>query len=169
MMFDFWNFYKGLLQRTDYFDDYWDTFPKGRHMRFKSETLALLEKVINTRNSEELASVLSIIYNDGADRDFTRLLLRLLKENWHKSEEDVVGILELIKDPLSVGKLYEVAINIPDYDDMRALAKKCMWALSSIETPEAIEKLKLLKEFDDPIIRENASFHLDTVANKPQL
>ena len=165
-MFDFWNFYKGLLKRTDYFDNYWDKFPQGRQLRFKSETLSLLKKDIENRDSKGLANTLAVIHIDGADKDFTSLLLQLLDEDWHISEEDIVSVLELIKDPRSIDKLYDVAVNVPDYDDMRALAKKCMWALSSINTPEAVGKLELLRKSNDPIIKENATFQLEEVVNK---
>jgi hypothetical protein len=165
-MFDFWNFYKGLLNRTDYFDNYWEQFPKGGLLRFKSETLSLLKNNIEKRDSKGLSNTLAVIYNDGADHDYTSVLLSLLDEDWHTSEEDIIGILELIKDPKSINKLYDVAVNVPDYDDMRAVAKKCMWALSAINTPEAIEKLKLLQKSDDPIIKENATFQLAQLVNK---
>lgn len=166
IMFDFWDFYKGLLARTDYFDKYWDKFPDGRLLRFKSETLFLLKKDVENRDSKGLFNTLAVIHNDGADSDYTDLLLSLLDEDWHSSEEDIVSLLELIKDPKSVDKLYDVAINIPEYDDMRALAKKCMWALSSINTSESVKKLILLKESNDPIIKENATFQLKEVINK---
>jgi hypothetical protein len=165
-MFDFWKFYKGLLNRVDYFDNYWDQFPQGRLLRFKTETLSLLRDNFSDKDAKGLSNTLAVIYNDGADRDFTSILLLLLDEKWHTSEEDIVGILEIIKDPKSIDKLYETAISVPDYDDMRALAKKCMWALSAINTPEAIQKLKLLQSSDDKIIKENATFQLEQVLNK---
>ncbi|MFV0328206.1 MAG: HEAT repeat domain-containing protein [Dysgonomonas sp.] len=159
-MFDFWEFYKELSVRTSYFDNYWDQFPQGRLLRFKKETLSLLRDVVEKKDAVKLSNIIAIIFNDGADKDYTDILLPLLGEKWHTSEEDIVEVLELIKDPKSVDKLYETAINIPDYDDMRSLAKKCMWALSAIKTPEAIEKLKLLQTIDDQIIKENAVFQL---------
>lgn len=165
-MIDFWEFYRGLLVRTNYFDNYWDKFPKGRLLRFKSQTLSLLKNDIKNKDSKSLSHTIAVIYNDGADSDYTDLLLFLLDEKWHTSEEDIVSILEMIKDPKSVDKLYEVAINVPDYDDMRALAKKCMWALSSINTQKSIGKLKLLQASNDPIIRENAEFQLKNMVDK---
>lgn len=33
-MFDFWKFYEGLSNRVDYFDNYWEQFPKGNSRRF---------------------------------------------------------------------------------------------------------------------------------------
>jgi hypothetical protein len=165
-MFDFWKFYNGLLNRTDYFDNYWDQFPEGERLQFKEETLSLLKENVANKNERGLANTLSVICNDGADGDYTDILLQLLDETWHVSEEDIVSVLELIKDPKSVDKLYEVALDVPDYDDMRAVAKKCIWALSAINTPEAVQKLKLLEKFDDPIIKENAAFELKQVLKK---
>jgi len=162
-MFDFWKFYKGLLNRADYFDDYWEQFPKGQHLQFKEETLSLLKENVANKDDKGLANTLAVICNDGADRDYTDILLQLLDEKWHTSEEDIISILELIKDPKSVDKLYEVALDVPDYDDMRAIAKKCMWVLSAINTSEAVQKLKMLAKSDDLIIKDNAAFQLEEV------
>jgi hypothetical protein len=164
-MFDFWKFYHGLQYRTSPIDNYWDQFPKGRNLQFKSESLGLLKDIITRKNEVEMPNILTVIYHDGADKDYTDILLSVLEDDWHKSEEDIVGILELIKDPKSVNKLYDLAINIPDYDDMRALAIKSMWALSAINTWDAKEKLKLLQKSDDPIISENATFQLEQLTN----
>jgi hypothetical protein len=166
MMFDFSKFYHGLLNRTDYFNNYWEQFPIGRLMRYKKETLALLKENIKNKDEKGLSCTIAVIYNDGADRDYTEILLSLLEESWHMLEEDIVGILEIIKDPRSIDKLYALIIDIPDYDDMRALAKKCMWALSTIKTPQAREKLVLLQGSNDPIIKENATFQLEHVINQ---
>lgn len=70
-----------------------------------------------------MSNTLAIIYNDGADCDYTDILLSLLDEKWHISEKDIVSILELIKDPKSIDKLYSVATDVPDYDEIRALTK----------------------------------------------
>jgi hypothetical protein len=160
-MFDFWKFYQGLFAREDFLDDYWDQFPEGRLLRFKKETLSLLKDTLKEKKEDSLANVLGIIYVDGADSDYTDTLLALLDEHWHIDHENIVSILELIKDPKSVDKLYEAAVNVPDDDEMRALAKKCIRAFNTINTPEAIEKLKLLSNSDDPIIKENAVFQLE--------
>jgi hypothetical protein len=160
-MFNFNKFYQGLLNRSDYFNNYWEQFPNGRLVQFKEQTLSLLRENIKNKDEKGLACTIAVIWWDGADRDYTDILLQLLDEKWHTLEEDIVNILELIKDPQSVSKLYDTAINIPDYDDMRALAKKCIWALSAINTPEAVKKLMLLQNSDDQIIRENANFQIE--------
>ena len=161
-MFDFDKFYAGLLARTNYFDNYWEQFPSGKFL-FKDKTLRLLKLNAEEKDAHGLANTLAVICRDGADSDYTAILLSLLDENWQRSEEDIVSVLEMVRDPNSVEKLYEVALNVPDYDDMRALAKKSMWALSAIGTPEAIQKLRRLACSTDPIIRENAIFQLEQV------
>lgn len=161
-MFEFWKFYKKLLNGEIYFDE----FPQERLLLFKKETLSLLKENVKNEDQEGLETTLSVLFYDGADADYTDILLQLLDEKWHTSEEDIISVLELIKDPKSVDKLYEVALDVPDYDDMRAIAKKCMWALSAVNTPEAIQKLKLLEKVDDPIIKENATFQLEEVLKK---
>ncbi|MBL7977136.1 MAG: HEAT repeat domain-containing protein [Bacteroidetes Order II. Incertae sedis bacterium] len=161
-MFEFWKFYKKLLNGEIYFDE----FPQERLLRFKKETLSLLKENVKNEDQEGLETTLSVLFYDGADADYTDILLQLLDEKWHTSEEDIISVLELIKDPKSVDKLYEVALDVPDYDDMRAIAKKSIWALSAVNTPEAIQKLKLLEKVDDPIIKENATFQLEEVLKK---
>lgn len=168
-MFDFDKFYRGLLEKAKHFnpyDDYWSQFPSGMHLKFKPETLALLKANVRNRDANGLSCILAIICHDGADKDYTDILLSLLDDHWHTAEEDIVEALEIIKDPKSIDKLYDVAIKVPDYDDMRSLARKCMYALSAINTPEAIAKLELLQGSNDPIIKENATFQLEQVVNK---
>ncbi|WP_374950992.1 HEAT repeat domain-containing protein [Mucilaginibacter sp.] len=162
MTFDFEEFYSQLLEDKIYFDD----FPKGRLSQFKSKTLPLLKKNVRERDQNGLSATLAVIYYDGGDQDYTDILLNLLDQKWHILIEDIVEVLGKIKDPKTVNKLYEVAINVPDWDEMRGLAKKCMWALSAIGTPEAIKKLEQLQSMDDWIIKENATFQLEKVIKK---
>jgi hypothetical protein len=160
-MFDFSTFYKGLFHRTDYFDGYLDKYPEGREKKNKEQIINLLNENLRLKDSGGLAHTLTVAYLDGVDEDYTDLLLYLLKQDWHQLQEDVIDILEMTKDPKSIDTLYKFAINIPDYDDGRSIAKKCIWALGSINTPEAIEKLTLLKSFDDPIIKKAAIMELE--------
>jgi hypothetical protein len=160
-MFDFQKFYNGLLHRTNFFDNYLDQFPEGRLKRYKTETLTLLKENIKNKDEKGLATTLGVIFLDGADEDYTDLLLSTLDEDWHKLKEDIISVLELTKDPKSIQRIYEAAINIPDYDDGRSVAKKCIWALGAINTASSKEKLKLLQMSDDPIIRKAATMELE--------
>ncbi|WP_374950993.1 HEAT repeat domain-containing protein [Mucilaginibacter sp.] len=162
MTFDFDDFYDKLLKRKIYFDK----FPKGQLLRYKNKTLPLLKRSVMEKDQNGLSATLAVIYHDGGDSDYTDILLDLLDKKWHILIEDIVEVLGKIKDPETVNKLYEVAIDIPDWDEMRGLAKKCMWALNAIGTPEAIKKLEQLQSMDDWIIKENATFQLEKVIKK---
>ena len=111
---------------------------------------------------EDLIAIASI---DGVDNRLTIILCELLKEHWHQRHEDIVMLLDAIKDNSSVDILYETALNIPDYDEGRSLAKKCIWALGSINTLEAKINLKLLCDVNDPIIKEAATKELIRLGN----
>jgi len=155
-MFDFDKFYNDLLTREYQPNNHWNQFPRGRLLQFKEQTLSLLKDNLKTKNSRNLEVVLALIFYDGADTDYTDDLLDLLDQYWHTCEEDIIRILEIIKDPKSVDKLYELAVNIPDWDEMRGMAKKCMWALNAINNEESFKKLLLLQQNGDPIIKETA-------------
>lgn len=129
----------------------------------KKGNLKRLQKNILDKDATSLNKTLISLFKDGVDKDFTPLLLILIDSKWHTFEEDIVNLLEEVADPRAVEKLYQVAIDIPDYDDMRALAKKCMWALRAINTKESIEKLTTLKNHKDEIISENAVFMLQNL------
>jgi hypothetical protein len=161
MMFDFYKFYKGLFERTSYFDHYLEKYPAGMGRKYKREILVLLSENIKDKNPVSLAHTLTVAYLDGADGDYTDLLIYLLDQDWHTLQEDVISILELAKDPKSIECLYRTALNIPGYDDGRSVAKKCIWALGAINTSEARDKLKQLSEINDPIIREVASMQIN--------
>ena len=128
-----------------------------------SLTPELLDEINTIRESKDdslLEYVLIIASRDGLDTRYTRVLCELLKEDWHYSHEDIVMMLEEIKDPTSISCLYETSFEVQNYDDGKSLAKKCIWALGAINTPEAREKLVLLKNTNDPIVREVATMQL---------
>lgn len=50
-----------------------------------------------------------------------------------------------------------------EFDEAFALAVKCIWALGDINTPESREKLRLLSQSDNEIIRDNAINQLNRI------
>lgn len=129
---------------------------KREQYLYKEELISQLNKVIEDKNEEILNDLISICFYDGVDKSFTLALNQLLLEDWHECHEDIASLIEKIRDIRSVEVLYQRILKIPEDDDMRALAKKCIWALKAINTPEAIDKLILLQDSDDSIIRDNA-------------
>ncbi|MBD2785034.1 HEAT repeat domain-containing protein [Xenorhabdus sp. DI] len=87
------------------------------------------------------------------------LLNKLILMQWHYKHEDLAMILQHYKHPSSVDALYQVSgfeLEYLDFDDSYALAVKCIWGLGDIGTPEAFEKLKVLSESDNEVVRENS-------------
>ena len=97
-----------------------------------------------------------VAWKDGVNNEYSDIFCKLLNEDWHYSRENIALMLKDIKDESTVKCLYSGALNIPEFDDFRSLAKKCIWALAAINTEEAKQKLYLLSRHEDPIISEVA-------------
>ena len=83
---------------------------------------------------------------------------------WHHSHEDIVIVMERLRDPRSIETLYLTALSeheYLDFDDNYALGVRCTWALGKIGTNSANEKLRLLAETENPIIKKAAIFQLE--------
>lgn len=139
--------------------DYIKKIPNNK-LLYSTEIISFIDKVRVNKNEHLLESVLLIARHDGLSYAYTPILCTLLQEDWHYSQEDVVMMLEEIKDPSSIEPLYKTAIAIPDFDDGRSLAKKCIWALGTIATTESIRRLTQLSHSEDEIIREIAFLEL---------
>ncbi|EDL57447.1 hypothetical protein [Gimesia maris] len=80
-----------------------------------------------------------------------KLLCLLLNQGWHRSHEDVASILQTLKSPESVDALFTAVNTRYDYlfyDDSTALAVKCVWALSGIDTEESRNKIEFIANHD---------------------
>lgn len=127
---------------------------------YTDELLDKFEKAVLTQDETALMYLKLISSEDGLNSKYTDILCRLLKADWYHGQEDITTMLEDIKDPASIDALYERALDIPENDDMRALARKCIWALLAINTPESIKKIELLAGLDDKYISNFAAVRL---------
>lgn len=134
---------------------------------FRKKTLGKLNEVIEQKDGKRLWDVLADCRDNGTDESFTPIFCKLLQENWHECNEEILSLLEDIKDPACIDVVYETALNIPDWDDGRGEAQKCIWVLDAIGTPEAIAKLELLAQCDDWIIRDKVKLIFDRKNNVP--
>lgn len=128
---------------------------------YKIDLIDALQRSLNDENEEELETIISICFYDGVDKDFTDVFCKLLELDWHCCHEDIVLLLEEILDPKSVHCLYKTVMNVSDYFDGRSLVKKCIWTLGAINTVEAIEKLNLMLEIEDEVIKEVVTMQLN--------
>jgi len=139
--------------------DYLEQLP-DHTFSYTDDLLIEIQEAIRHKASEYLEMLLCICSWDGVNNRYTKLLCNLLNADWHEWHEDIVMLLDEIKDPESIDSIYEIALKIPDFDDGRSLAKKSIWALGSIGTIKAMGKLKILSENEDPIINKAARLEL---------
>lgn len=120
----------------------------------------LLSEASQKRNSEFLECVLILGFKfELFTTSCLPYLEKLIVEKWHISHENLAMILQQLKSPSSVESLYKAAtLHLPylDYDDNYALARRCLWALGSINTEEAKEMIKKLAHSDEEEIRNHA-------------
>lgn len=119
------------------------------------------------QNDEELHFALLLIPDDGQYTTtdvYANILSELLQEDWHTEHEYIALMLQAIKSPKSIDALYCRCLNKPDYmdyDDSYSLARKCVHGLADINTPESLDKLRLLAKSDIEVIKEKAQKQLD--------
>lgn len=123
-----------------------------------------LELAIKEKNAEfvEAGFLIGFTYAE-FPKNIESLLCLLIVEDWHHKHEDIAMLLKDLKHPLTVDSLYNAAeIQFPylNYDDTFQFARKCIKALSEIETSNAINKLQLLSESSNSIIAEYAKKEL---------
>ena len=119
-----------------------------------------LEKAYIEKNEKNVnILILAIFVFNLYSEDFIDILCKLTKEEWHEKHEDIVFYLQKMELPSTIDCIYELAIsNFEKYrwDDNFALVRKCCYALGDINTPKAKEKLELLLQSDEEMIRKHA-------------
>lgn len=100
--------------------------------------------------------------------DIVDLVHRLVLETWHFRHEDMIRLLQEHRDPRSVAVLRDAIqlksqLGYLDYDDYGAFYKKCLWALQSIGTSEAIDLIRLCSKSSDPVLATQAAHRLTRI------
>jgi len=135
-----------------------DLYDMNKHVK------DLLNNALATQDPDDVEyPMLFASIFDLYNQDLSDILCKLLLQDWHYKHEDIVSIMQGLKNPSTVDALYLTAFKTYkylDYDEFFGLARKCTWALSDINTKEAIEKLKLLAQSDNPLIKSYAEKRL---------
>ena len=117
------------------------------------------EQAFFQKSEDKIDDLVSIVIFFKLEVEFADILCRLSKEEWHNEHETIASIFQWIHLPRTIDCIYELAIsNFEKYrwDDNFALVRKCCFALGDINTPKAKEKLELLLQSDEEMIREHA-------------
>jgi len=120
----------------------------------------LLEIAFEEKESDDINYLMYVVYAFNLVTDsYVDILIKLMYSSWHCTHEDIATIFQSFRFPQTVECLYETALTqfeYLEYDEAFALAVKCIWALGDINTPESKDKLKLLAQSENEIIKENA-------------
>jgi hypothetical protein len=120
----------------------------------------LLEIAYTEKNSDDVEYLLFVGFMFNLfTQEYVDVLCNLIEAPWHQQHENIAMIFQSLKSPKTTEALYKTALTeyeYLDYDESYALAVKCIWALGGINTDESREKLKLLTQSENEIIRDNA-------------
>ncbi|MDJ0368062.1 HEAT repeat domain-containing protein [Hymenobacter sp. H14-R3] len=131
----------------------------------KAYVLECLNEAVELEDDDKLWPAMVLAY-DGADTDFLPILEGLLVAEWHTSHENIALILQRLKSTTSVQCLFKAATMHFTYleeDEFFDLARKCLWALGSINNEEAREMIKSLANSDNEVIREHAQEQIQRI------
>ena len=113
-----------------------------------------LKKAVEGENEQELIKCLDFRKRMKIDSNQNDLLVKALREKWHKQHEDLVNTIYLdnLRDDRFVDPIVNIALNRDVYrwydDELESTLRKCVHALKIINSEKsnaALEKLKDLK------------------------
>lgn len=162
---NFKSIYNKLRKPISPFEDPFESYPKNQK-RFKKSIINSLNNSLNERDVISLEILLSIGFNDGYDDDYSTILCNLLESKWHELHEDIIMALDSIGDPNTVkciANVLDMQLAYLEYDKTYSLEKKCIWALSSIDTQESWSIIENFSKSDNQVLR---NFTLQTIENK---
>lgn len=137
-----------------------------------SYIIQLLEIAFKEKNATDVESALYVGFAFNLfTKDFSNILCRLIEEHWHFQHENIASILKKSKCPDTVDSLYTAALThlkYLEYSDASPLAVKCIWALGDINTIESRNKLELLAQSKNQVIKDNAIMQLNK-KNQPTI
>lgn len=153
---------KREITKSDFLKGY--TELTNQHIIDDNYCLGLITEAAENKDADKLEEALTIGFTIKAfSTDFSKILCRVLQENWHYSHENIASILKDLQDPSTVSYLFEAAqLNFEylEYDDTYQFARKCIKALAAIDDEEAIGMLRALLRSKNPHIGEYAAKEL---------
>ena len=128
------------------------------------DNLKQLYNAIEAKDAEQIDIALDKCFGSNFSGEYIPALIELLGKTWHYRHEDIVRVLQQLKDSRAVDALYNEAhseYEYLNYDDCYGLARKCTWALADIGTPEAKAKLQQLVQENNQFVAEYAQKRLN--------
>jgi hypothetical protein len=118
-----------------------------------------------SRDDKALFEAMLQVFRDGPTRELVPTLCELALEDWHEQHEDVVLVLQELKDGRAAEPLYRAATmrfdHLDRWNNLREFQRKCTWALADIGSEDARAYLRELAHFDDEDLAGYAQRRLD--------
>ena len=137
----------------------------------KERLIRLFDQAIIDKNPDEVEEIIALSFSNSEidNEDLEHYLLQLMDLKWHFCHEDIVSLLQKFGTANSVEKLFRAAtlkFDYLDYNDSKAFARKCTWALADIGNNEAKDALIELSRNQDRKIAEYAKERIDNWSNE---
>jgi hypothetical protein len=132
--------------------------------RVGDDAYNLLRTSADRLSADEIEALLILAPDLTASTEGIAILNHLILLHNHQRHEDIARLLQRGQDPSSVHNVSAAIEQKFDYlawDEDRALARKCMWALRAIGTAEAWSEIERYSRGNDPVIAEWAKEQLD--------
>ncbi len=115
-----------------------------------SRVLEILKNALISDDPDIIEDAVDLVWKRGISTQYTEILIHMLSLSSHRRHEDIVLLLQQLKDPKAIPILFEIASRIFEpLEDDEALIRKCTWALADIGTTEAKNKLEILSTNED--------------------
>jgi hypothetical protein len=153
-----------LLRHRISEDQFFHDFPLASEGAASAAGLAMLRQAARVSDPVGVEFGLYLGHRFGISADYLDVLCELATSSWHQRHDDVIDGLSKLKSPKSIDALFIAATtqhSYRDYDDSETLGVKATWALRSIETAGAIEKLGLLLRGSNKILSSEARLRLE--------
>lgn len=155
--------YAGTLTSEDFLISYF------AHAHGKQEKTAYLSEELASHDSSRIETALVALVSSElySSAELAPILCTLLANEYHFAHERIASFLQELRDPTTTPCLVSTAskhYDYLDYDESFQLARKCIKALSSIGTSDAIAALQELKSNKNSVIASYARKELARLA-----
>jgi len=147
-------------------------FLKKFQVRLKDmprKVASMLDTAIVEKDSVGVEYGLYLLHKYQVTEGVLEQLNRLVEADWHEWHEDAVDGLSKLNSPSSVGYLQAAALASHPYlefDESFSLGRKAVWALSGIESIDAILALDRIRKAGKKIVSDEAENRLKAIGAK---
>jgi hypothetical protein len=130
----------------------------------KEEAIVLLKNSPDALSADEIEAIFALSGDLAESSEGVDILNLLISQSNHHKHEDIVRSLQKAHDPSSISALVgaiQADFDYLSWDEDKALARKCMWALAAIGTKEAWSEIGRFSQLGDPVVAAWAKEQLD--------